>query len=108
MNDAVILIRDIAGDAAQKAANQVNPSDDQLAQIDQAAEDNTWHEAPDLSKDNLKSQFQSKVPIGKKDAQDAAGDASQAADKGAQGVDSKSGAQAGAQNVKNLTNFKVR
>lgn len=74
-----MLLRDIAGDTAQKAASTVKPDEERLAQIDQPAEDNTWHDAPDLSKDNIKSQIQSKVPIGKKDVQDAAGDASGAA-----------------------------
>lgn len=110
----------MAGDAAQNAANKVNPSEDQLSQIDQPAEDNTWHEAPNLSKDNLKSQVQSKVPFSKKDAQDAAGDATQAAhpsgerdpataadsaanakaDGASTGMDGKEGAKAGAKNLK--------
>ncbi|KAK4505696.1 hypothetical protein PRZ48_003661 [Zasmidium cellare] len=79
LSDAVVLLRDIAGDAAQKAASKVNPDDEALAQIDHPAEDNTWHDAPDLSKENIKKQIQSQVPIGKKDVQDAAGDASGAA-----------------------------
>lgn len=68
----------MAGDAASKAANKVNPSDDELAQIDQPADDNTWHETPDFSKDNLKNQMKSRMPIGKQDAQDVVGDATQA------------------------------
>lgn len=83
LSDASVLLRDIAGDAAQKTANQVNPSEDQLANIDRPAEDNVWHEAPDLSKENLRNQAKSRVPIGKKDAQQtgeqAARDATQAA-----------------------------
>lgn len=57
----------------------MNPSEDALAQIDHPAEDNTWHEAPDLSKGNIKSQFQSQVPFGKKEAKETVGDATQAA-----------------------------
>jgi hypothetical protein len=83
VNDATILIRDIAGDAAQKAASKVNPSDDQLNQIDRPAANNTWHDAPDLSTTNIKQQIKStyskNVPINKNDLQDAAGDATQAA-----------------------------
>lgn len=79
MNDAVILLRDIAGDAASNAAGKINPSDEQLATIDHAAEDNTWHEKPDLSGANIKSQIQSALPIGKKELDEAAGDAAQAA-----------------------------
>ncbi|KAG9511462.1 hypothetical protein KCU79_g23989, partial [Aureobasidium melanogenum] len=60
LSDATILFRDMAGDAAQKAANKVNPSEDELNQIDEPAEDNTWHDVPDLSKDNLKNQAKAK------------------------------------------------
>ncbi|KAI2615249.1 hypothetical protein GGR54DRAFT_303973 [Hypoxylon sp. NC1633] len=59
LNDATILLRDIAGDAASNAANKVRPSGDALAQIDHPADDNVWHDAPDFSKDNVKNQFQS-------------------------------------------------
>jgi len=77
LNDATILIRDIAGDAAQKAANKVNPNEDQLAQIDKPADDNVWHDVPDISSGNIKNQLSSSLPIGKKDVKDAAGDASE-------------------------------
>ena len=49
MNDATVLLRDIAGDAATKAATKINPSEEQLAQLDKPAEDNTWHEKPDFN-----------------------------------------------------------
>ncbi|KAI0123897.1 hypothetical protein BJ170DRAFT_101421 [Xylariales sp. AK1849] len=58
LNDAVVLLRDMAGDAAANAAQRVKPSEDALSQIDRPADDNTWHEAPDFSKDNVKSQLQ--------------------------------------------------
>jgi hypothetical protein len=67
VNDATILIRDIAGDAAQKATNKVNPNEDQLAQIDKPADDNVWHDVPDVSSGNIKNQIQSALPVGKKD-----------------------------------------
>lgn len=51
------LGKDIAADASQKAANQVRPSEEELSQIDQAAEENVWHEKPNISKDDLKSRF---------------------------------------------------
>ncbi|KAJ6126885.1 hypothetical protein N7523_002497 [Penicillium sp. IBT 18751x] len=57
LSDATVLIRDIAADASQKAANQVRPSEEQLAQIDAPAEENTWHEKPNINKDDLKSKF---------------------------------------------------
>lgn len=127
MSDATVLIRDIAGDAAQKAANKVNPDDEQLAQIDQPADDNTWHDVPDMSKDNLKA----KLPFGKKDAKDAAnevaGDATQAAhptgsrdpnaaaDLAAReqqegintGLDAQGGARAGLETLKNKASENV-
>ncbi|KAI1465180.1 uncharacterized protein F4812DRAFT_135521 [Daldinia caldariorum] len=71
LNDATILLRDIAGDAASNAANKVRPDGEALAQIDRPAEDNVWHDTPDLSKKNLKSQLQN---VYKSDpAQDAKG-----------------------------------
>jgi len=83
LSDASILFRDMAGDAAQKAANKVNPSEDELNQIDEPAEDNTWHDVPDLSKDNLKNQAKAKYdeqkPFNRDQAKGALGDATQAA-----------------------------
>jgi hypothetical protein len=79
LSDATVLMRDIAGDAAQNTANRVKPSEHELSNIDRPAEDNTWHENPDLSKDNITGTLKSKVPFGKKDAQQAAGDVTQAA-----------------------------
>ena len=74
----------MAGDAASTAANKVNPSDEQLSQLDKPAEDNTWHDVPDLSRDNLKNQakatYDKKSPLKKKDLQDAMGDANETAD----------------------------
>lgn len=59
MSDATILLRDIAGDAATNAATKVRPDEEKLSQLDRPADDNTWHEAPNFSKDNLKKQLQS-------------------------------------------------
>ena len=105
MNDATILLRDIAGDAATKAAGKINPSDEQLSQIDHAAEDNTWHEKPDVA--GIKSDFQSKLPMSKKDVKDSANDATAAADANtpndpavADKQDAKQGAKAGYQNFR--------
>ncbi|OAG42965.1 hypothetical protein AYO21_02916 [Fonsecaea monophora] len=76
LNDAVILMRDVAGDAAQNVASRVNPSEDQLNQIDHPAEDNTWHDVPDLSRENLKSQardaYNQNKPFSREEAKDAA------------------------------------
>jgi hypothetical protein len=73
----------MAGDAAQKAANKVNPSEQDLRQIDKPAEDNTWHDTPDLSAGNIKNQLKQTVnkntPVSGQDLRDAAGDAAQTA-----------------------------
>ncbi|KAI1653220.1 hypothetical protein F4813DRAFT_393904 [Daldinia decipiens] len=58
LNDATILLRDIAGDAATNAANKVRPAGEDLSQIDRPAADNVWHDAPNFSRENVRSQFQ--------------------------------------------------
>ncbi|KAL9072145.1 MAG: hypothetical protein Q9161_003766 [Pseudevernia consocians] len=83
LSDASVLLRDIAGDAAQKTATKINPSEDSLNQIDEPADDNTWHDAPNLSVSNLKSQardqYNKQKPFSRNDLQNAAGDATQTA-----------------------------
>jgi len=79
LSDASVLLRDVAGDAAQNTATKVKPSEEQLSQIDRPAEDNTWHDTPDLSKDKLRAQAKQSLPFGKGDAKQAAGDINQAA-----------------------------
>lgn len=94
MNDASILLRDIAGDAATNAAGKVRPSEDRLAQIDRPADDNTWHDAPDFSKQNIKSQIQKnyKGDDPHQDAQQVAANATTAA----QNTSTDSGVNVGA------------
>ncbi|KAK6851883.1 hypothetical protein PG995_012008 [Apiospora arundinis] len=73
LNDATILLRDMAGDAAANTANKVRPDGDALNQIDRPAQDNTWHDAPNINKDDLKSQLQTFYKGNpKEDAKDAA------------------------------------
>jgi Family of unknown function (DUF5923) len=48
----------MASDTATKAATKLRPDEDALAQIDQPAEENVWHEKPDT--DALKSQVKEK------------------------------------------------
>merc|ERR1712093_674687 len=83
LNDATIIIRDIAGGAASNAANKINPNEDDLAQIDKPADDNTWHDVPDMSAGNIKKQVKStynkQTPLQQEDLKAAAGDASQGA-----------------------------
>ena len=124
MSDVSILLRDIAGDAAQNAANRVNPSQDQLSQIDQPADDNTWHDTPDFSREKLrnqvKNQYNKQKPFSRDDAKNAVGDATQNAHPSGSrdpadaaqlaqqdqqhgsdsGLDPRSGAAAGAQNLR--------
>ena len=115
MSDFTILLRDIAGDAAQSAATRINPSEDALGQIDHPAEDNTWHDVPKAA--DLKAQAQAAYnknkPFSKGDVKDAAGDASGAAagtsdpaeagavaqNQGVDGVDAAGGANAAANNL---------
>ncbi|SPJ81717.1 uncharacterized protein FTOL_09122 [Fusarium torulosum] len=56
LSDATVLFRDMAGDAATNAAAKVRPSQEQLEKLDEPAQDNVWHEAPDFSKENFKNQ----------------------------------------------------
>lgn len=79
MSDATVLLRSIAGDAATKTASKVQPPEHQLNQLDEPAQDNTWHEVPEMSRGNLKNQLSAKAPFGKKEVQQAVGDASEAA-----------------------------
>ena len=92
LTDATVLVRDIAGDAATNAAGKINPSEDQLNQIDQPAEDNTWHETPELSRANLKNQataaYNKNKPFNRDQAADAA---NQAADQGINDAQNTSG-----------------
>lgn len=78
LSDASVLLRDIAGDAAQNTANKVKPSEDRLNRLDEPAEDNTWHDVP--SRGDLKNQMKQNLPnVGRGDVKRAAGDVNQAA-----------------------------
>lgn len=79
VSDFTVLLRSIAGDAASKTASKVQPSEEALNRLDEPAEENTWHDTPDLSRDNLKNQLKTKTPFNKGDAKKVAGDASEAA-----------------------------
>ncbi|TAQ89618.1 hypothetical protein B7494_g2058 [Chlorociboria aeruginascens] len=118
LNDATILLRDMAGDAATKAASKVSPGQDQLAQIDHPADDNVWHDTPDISTGNIKGQLRSAVSkntsLDKENVKAAAGDASHAASgsrdpgdtaklaqsQGTSEVDAQAGLRAGASSLK--------
>ncbi|KAL1897255.1 hypothetical protein Cpir12675_002438 [Ceratocystis pirilliformis] len=49
LKDAGILFRDIASDAATTASRLFRPKAEDLAQIDEPAEDNVWYSEPDIS-----------------------------------------------------------
>ena len=94
VQDLTVLARDIAGDGAQKAANKVNPSEDELNNIDEPAEENTWHESPDFQ--GMKGKVQSKSPFGnrgeakeaaKQNAQQSAEQAQQTREQGGSALD---------------------
>lgn len=105
MSDATILLRDIAGDAATNAAGKVRPGEDRLAQIDRPADDNTWHDAPDLSKDNIRKQLQSsyKGNDPQNDANAVASNATAAAQGTETGVDVNAGVDAAKQTAQERT-----
>ncbi|TRX88153.1 hypothetical protein FHL15_010951 [Xylaria flabelliformis] len=96
LSDATVLIRDMAGDAATNAATKVRPSEDKLNQIDQPADDNTWHDTPNLSKENLKSQLQGAYKgSASGDARDAANQTLEGARRPDGSFDPQAGARVG-------------
>jgi hypothetical protein len=80
LDDATILLRDIAGDAAGKAASNVKPSQEQLDQIDRSAEPHEWHDAPGSFKQSIRDFTNRNKPIRRDDVRDVAGNAVQSAD----------------------------
>ncbi|KAH0562988.1 hypothetical protein GP486_002452 [Trichoglossum hirsutum] len=113
LNDAIVLLRDIAGDAATNAAARVKPSDEQLSQIDRPADDNTWHDVPNLSKDGiknqLKGQFGTHKPLSGQDVRESVnrpGDAARQ-EGGDSGVDVQSGAQTTIQSLQQRANGNI-
>lgn len=128
LKDASILLRDMAGDAATNAAARVKPGEGDLAQIDRPADDNTWHDTPDFSKDNFKKQVQgfykgdvkedlqaavsqgtsAAHPEGSSDPRDLAGRTAQDQQTGtSSGVDARSGAQAAVGTLQDRLNANV-
>ncbi|CAK7221553.1 hypothetical protein SCUCBS95973_004538 [Sporothrix curviconia] len=67
LKDSSVLFRDILSDSAEKATSAVRPSDEALAQIDEPAPDHTWHDAPNLSKSDLKNRAQALYKSNKTD-----------------------------------------
>jgi len=122
LNDVVVILRSIAGDAATKAASRVSPSQDELEQVDRPAPDDQWHDVPDAGqlKDQFRRQVDSRKPFGRNDIHEAAKSATQTAhpnnssdpkdlaDKTAEdtrhgaasGVDAKAGLEAGVSHLR--------
>ena len=94
LNDATILIRDIAGDAATNAAGRLKASDEKLAQIDHPAADDTWHDVPSVTelKGQARDIYGKNKPFSRKEAQDAAAHAQNTGD-------TRTGAQVAAENL---------
>lgn len=119
VSDATILLRDMAGDAAQNAATKINPSDEKLGQIDQPAEDNTWHEVPKISdlKAQARDQYNKQKPFGKSDLQSAAdqgvrsgagtSDPNELANQDPNSVDPQAGASTAASNLRETASQNV-
>ncbi|RMZ76700.1 hypothetical protein DV737_g4682, partial [Chaetothyriales sp. CBS 132003] len=63
LSDSTILLKSIVSDAATQVATKVGPTEEQLAQIDQPAEDNTWLDVPDLSKQGLRDTYNKNKPF---------------------------------------------
>ena len=94
LSDVTVLVRGVVGDAATTAAGKLNPSDEQLSQIDSPAEANTWHDVPSIAelKGQAREAYDKNRPFGKKEAQDAAAQAQNA-------DNTQEGAQAAAENL---------
>ena len=94
LSDATVLLRDMAGDAAQNTASRVKPGEDRLNQIDEPAEENTWHDVPDMSRENIRNQardqYNKQKPFNRQDAQAAV---EQGADQGQHAADRQPGDQ---------------
>ncbi|BDD58509.1 hypothetical protein MPDQ_002562 [Monascus purpureus] len=63
LHDASLLLRDIAADASQEAANRVRPSEEQLAQTSKPEQPNVWHQKPEPSKKKAKAKKNKSVTV---------------------------------------------
>ncbi|KAI0999577.1 hypothetical protein K3495_g8621 [Podosphaera aphanis] len=59
LKDTSIILRDITSDTAQKAVNFVNPSNEEMMQVDDAAASSTWHDIPRINGGKLKETLRS-------------------------------------------------
>jgi len=106
LSDATTLLRDMAGDAATTAASKVKPSQEALQRMDEPAADHTWHEKPDLSKENIRNQAQGVVK-NTKSGQDAQATAERSADAARNpdgSIDARAGAKTAINEAKNRVN----
>jgi hypothetical protein len=69
---------------AVKSASQISPTEDELRDIDNPAPEHQWHDAPDLSRENIKNkirqQFDQNKPVSGDDVRETVGNATQTAD----------------------------
>jgi hypothetical protein len=78
VSDMAIMVRSMAGDVAAKAADRLQPTEEQMTQIDAPAEENIWHEPPDVSRQKIQDQIKGikgRTPFGKKSVKDGSTDA---------------------------------
>lgn len=99
VSDIQVLARDMAGDMAQKAANGINPDQEQLDNLDEPEEDDTWHDTPDGGdlrgkKDELKNKLKANKPFDRDGMKQAAQDAKEAGNKSGGGAASSAMAMA--------------
>ncbi|RWA06266.1 hypothetical protein EKO27_g8833 [Xylaria grammica] len=104
LSDASVLIRDMAGDAATNTATKVRPSEEKLSQMDMPADDNTWHEAPKFSKENVRSQLRN---VYKSSPTEDAKDVANTTIEGARKPDGTLDTQAGAQTAPGVASEKL-
>ncbi|RMZ89392.1 hypothetical protein DV736_g3375, partial [Chaetothyriales sp. CBS 134916] len=92
LSDSTILLKGVVSDAATQVASKVGPSQEQLAQIDQPADDNTWLDVPDLSKQGLRDTYDKNKPFKR---EQAAAAAQQGVDVAQSQADAQTGVQEG-------------
>lgn len=81
LSDMTILAREMVADAAGNAASKVAPTEEQRAQIDRPADDNTWHDTPKAGdlKNQLKQTVDKNAPVRRDDLRDATNNATSTA-----------------------------
>jgi hypothetical protein len=92
VKDSSVLFRDILADSARKTISVVRPSDEALAQIDEPAPDDTWHDTPNVSKSDLKNRMKALYKKNNPDGTTPGGDVGGASSIDTQKLDELQGA----------------